>query len=182
NGYDVNYISGIDAATNPSSLLNHQVYMDVGHDEYWTNSQVANVQAAANAGVNLAFMSGNEMFWQTQFAPSIDGSNTANRTLVTYKDSHFEKLVNPSGQGTGSFLAPTNWGGAGMPSNAVTGTVFQIDGVTGTPGNGGLGAITIPYGQTQLRIWRNTSVAQTAPGQTATLASDLLGYEWDSSP
>ena len=69
-----------------------------------------------------------------------------------------------------------------MPSNALTGTNFQIDGVNGTAGNGELGAITIPYGETQLRIWRNTSVANTAPGQTATLASDLLGYEWDSSP
>ena len=73
-------------------------------------------------------------------------------------------------------------GGAGMPTNALTGTNFQIDGVNGTAGNGGLGSITIPYGNTQLRIWRNTSVANTAPGQTATLASDLLGYEWDSSP
>jgi hypothetical protein len=61
NGYDVSYISGMDAATNGSLLLNHKIYMDVGHDEYWTDSQVANVQAAANAGVNLAFMSGNEI-------------------------------------------------------------------------------------------------------------------------
>ena len=182
NGYNVSYISGMDAAQNGSLLLNHKIYMDVGHDEYWTDSQVANVQAAANAGVNLAFMSGNEVFWQTQFTPSIDGSNTANRTLVSYKDSHFQQLINPSGQGTGTFEAPTNWGGAGMPSNALTGTVFQIDGVTGTPGNGELGSITIPYGETQLRIWRSTNVANTAPGQTATLASDLLGYEWDSSP
>lgn len=175
NGYNVSYISGMDTATNGSPLLNHKIYMDVGHDEYWTDSQVANVQAAANAGVNLAFMSGNEMFWQTQFAPSIDGSNTANRTLVTYKDSHFEQLVNPSGQGTGAFLAPTNWGGAGMPSNVLTGTYFQVDQTS-------LNAITIPYGETQLRVWRNTAVANTAPGQTATLSSDLLGYEWDSSP
>lgn len=182
NGYDVSYISGIDAATNGSLLLNHKIYMDVGHDEYWTNSQVANVQAAVNAGVNLAFMSGNEIFWQTQLTPSIDGSNTANRTLVTYKDSHFQQLINPSGQGTGTFEAPISWGGAGMPSNALTGTAFQIDGVNGTPGNGGLGSITIPYGQTLLRFWRNTGVANTAPGQDATLASDLLGYEWDSSP
>ena len=63
-----------------------------------------------------------------------------------------------------------------MPTNALTGTNFQVDQVAS------LGAITIPYGETQLRIWRNTSVANTAPGQTATLASDLLGYEWDSSP
>ena len=35
---------------------------------------------------------------------------------------------------------------------------------------------------TLLRFWRNTSVATTAPGQTASLEPSLLGYEWDSSP
>ena len=47
NGYNVNYISGIDAATNGSLLLNAKTYIDVGHDEYWTQSQYNNVQAAA---------------------------------------------------------------------------------------------------------------------------------------
>ena len=74
NGYDVSYISGIDTATNGSLLLNHKVFMDAGHDEYWTDSQVANVQAAADEGVNLAFLSGNEIFWQTRLSPSIDSS------------------------------------------------------------------------------------------------------------
>jgi hypothetical protein len=176
NGYDVSYISGMDAATNGSLLLNHKIFMDAGHDEYWTDSQVANVEAAKSAGVSLVFLSGNEVFWQTQFAPSIDGSGTANRTLVSYKDSHFESLINPTGQGTGTFEAPLSWGGANMPSNALTGEVFSVD---QTPT---LGRITIPYDMTQLRIWRNTSVAATAPGQTASLEPGLLGYEWDSSP
>jgi Domain of unknown function (DUF4082)/Bacterial Ig domain/Cadherin-like domain len=176
NGYDVSYISGLDTSTNGALLLNHKVFMDAGHDEYWTDSQVANVQAAENAGVNLVFLSGNEMFWQTQFQTSIDGSNTANRTLVTYKDSHFEQLMNPDGQGTGAFEAPISWGGANMPSNAITGTLFSVD---QTPT---LGTITIPYNQTQLRFWRNTSIANTPTGQTASLENGLLGYEWDSSP
>ncbi|MFK4513135.1 hypothetical protein ABIF20_000500 [Bradyrhizobium japonicum] len=176
NGYDVSYISGMDTATNGALLLNHKVFMDAGHDEYWTDSQVANVQAAKAAGVNLMFLSGNEIFWQTQFAPSIDGSNTANRTLISYKDSHYQRLINPSGQGTGTFEAPTSFGGAAMPSNALTGTVFSVD------ESGSLGTITIPYDMSQLRFWRSTSVAGTQPGQTASLESGLLGYEWDSSP
>src|SRR5262249_27426309 len=151
-------------------------FVDAGHDEYWTDSQVANVQAAAKAGVNLTFLSGNEIFWQTQFTPSIDGSNTANPTLVTYKDSHFEQLIKPSGQGTAPCESPTSWGGATMPSNALTGTVFSVD------ENGSLGTITIPYDMTQLRFWRNTSVGATTPGHTASLENGLLGYEWDSSP
>ncbi len=30
-----------------------------------------------------------------------------------------------------------------------------------------------------MRFWRNTSVATLAAGQTATLPTDVLGYEWD---
>ena len=176
NGYDVSYISGLDTSSNGALLLNHKVFMDDGHDEYWTDSQVANVQAAQKAGVNMAFLSGNEIFWQTQFTPSIDGTNTAGRTLTSYKDSHFGTLINPSGQGTGTFEAPVSWGGLGLPSNAVTGQLFSVDQTTADT------AITIPYGQSQLRLWRNTSVAQTAPGGTASLENGLLGYEWDSSP
>src|SRR5207253_2604961 len=35
------------------------------------------------------------------------------------------------------------------------------------------------YSDSQLRFWRNTSVAQLQPGQTATLGDAVLGYEWD---
>ena len=30
-----------------------------------------------------------------------------------------------------------------------------------------------------MRFWRNTSVANLAPAQTATLPNGTLGYEWD---
>ena len=150
--------------------------MDAGHDEYWTDGQVANVEAAKNAGVSLTFLSGNEIFWQTRFAPSISPDGTADRTLVSYKDSHFQTIIDPTGVGTGTFQAPVSWGGANTPSNALAGTLFQVD-ATGT-----LGTITIPYELTQLRFWRNTSIALTAPGGTASLEPGLLGYEWDSSP
>jgi hypothetical protein len=175
NGYDVSYISGIDTATNGSLLLNHKVFMDAGHDEYWTDSQVANVQAAVNAGVNLAFLSGNEMFWQTRLSPSIDSTADANRTLVSYKDTHYNMEIDPSGHDTGTFEDP-RFGRPPMPSNELTGTFFQVD--DGAANH----VIQVPYGDTQLRFWRNTSVANTAPGNTASLTDGLLGYEWDSSP
>ena len=43
--------------------------------------------AARDAGVNLAFFSGNDVYWKTRWEPSQDGTNTANRTLVCYKDT-----------------------------------------------------------------------------------------------
>ena len=42
--------------------------------------------------------------------------------------------------------------------------------------------ITVPYDDANLRFWRNTSVANLQPGQTATLTKNYLGYEWDEAP
>ena len=70
--------------------------MSVGHDEYWSGTQRANVEAARDAGVNLAFFSGNEVYWKTRWEPSIDGSNTPYRTLVCYKETWANAKIDPS--------------------------------------------------------------------------------------
>jgi len=173
NGYDVSYISGVDTATNGALLLNHKIFMDAGHDEYWTTAQRANVQAAADAGVNLTFLSGNEIFWKTRFEPSIDGSASANRTLVSYKDTHANALIDPTGTATDNFSDPRF--GPALPANELTGTVMQVNAVRND-------TITIPSSMTQLRFWRNSAIANTPAGQTASLTPGLLGIEWDSSP
>ena len=97
NGYDVSYTTGADVSTSAARTLlpNHKVFLSVGHDEYWSGTQRANVEAARDSGVNLAFFSGNEVFWKTRFEPSIDGSSTANRTLVSYKDTHYDAQADP---------------------------------------------------------------------------------------
>jgi hypothetical protein len=181
NGYDVSYIAGEQVATAPddSLLLNHQVYMDVGHDEYWSDQQYENVLSAQNAGVNMMFWSGNEIYWQTRFAPSIDATADPNRTMITYKDTHANALIDPTGTATSAFMDArfaSTGGLAGTPSNSLTGQVFSVD----SPQSA---TITLNYGETQLSIWRNTAIqADTKPGQTASLSPGLLGYEWDSSP
>src|SRR5439155_835008 len=87
NGYDTSYFTDVDSDRLGSLIQNHKVFMSVGHDEYWSANQRANVETARAAGVNLAFFSGNEVYWKTYLANSIDASNTPNRTLVTYKDT-----------------------------------------------------------------------------------------------
>jgi Domain of unknown function (DUF4082)/Fibronectin type III domain/Bacterial Ig domain len=177
NGYDVSYMSGLDVATRGSLLLNHKAFLSVGHDEYWSGDQRANVEAARAAGVSLAFFSGNEVFWKTRWEASIDGSGTAGRTLVTYKETHYDAAVDPQD--------PSTWTGAwadprfsppadgGRPQNGLTGQLFDV--------NAGTTDIKVPAQYSKLRFWRNTAVASLAPGQTATLGAGLgtLGYEWD---
>ena len=47
--------------------------------------------------MNLAFFSGNEVYWKTRWEPSEDGTNTANRTLVCYKDTWANAKIDPLG-------------------------------------------------------------------------------------
>ncbi|WP_245279205.1 DUF4082 domain-containing protein [Mesorhizobium loti] len=174
NGYNVSYISSVDAATNPASVLSGKAYLDVGHDEYWSASQYNNVQAAANAGVNLAFLSGNETYWDISYAPSIDASATANRTMVEYKDPWDAQQLNPNGTaggGSSTFRDPVY--GPGTPENGLTGSIFQVD------DDGTLGNITLTSQYSKLAIWQNTAVANLTGNQTVTL-TNLLGYEWDA--
>lgn len=180
NGYDVSYMAGVDVDRYGSLLLNHNLYLDVGHDEYWSGQQRTNVQAARDAGVNLAFWSGNEMYWRTRWGNSFSSDNTPYRTLISYKETWANSSIDPSNEWTGTFrdprFSPPAVGG-GSPENALTGTIFQVDDV----GNA-LQAITVPYDDANLRFWRNTTVANLQPGQTATLTKNYLGYEWDEAP
>ena len=86
NGYDVTYSTDLDSDRRGDLILNHNIFMSSGHDEYWSAGQRANVEAARDAGVNLAFFSGNESYWKTRWENSTDGSDTLYRTLVTYKE------------------------------------------------------------------------------------------------
>ncbi len=180
NGYDLTYFTGVDTDRNGALITQHKVFMSVGHDEYWSGGQRANVEAARDAAVNLVFFSGNEVFWKTRWEASTDGTNTPYRTLVCYK----ETSTNGSYGGVIDPADPPIWTGfwrdtrfsppadGGRPENALTGTMSQVS----APQNN---AITVPQDDGRMRFWRNTSIATLGPGQVATLPQSTLGYESD---
>ncbi len=177
NGIDVSYTADGEVDHNGALLKNHKVFMSSGHDEYWSGAQRANVEAAREAGVSLAFFSANEVFWKTRWGASIDGSETPYRTLTTYKETHFEGPVDPKDPATwtGAWRDPRGGPQAdgGKPENALSGQQFEV--------NSGTSEITVPAQYSKLRVWRNTAVSGLLPGQTLTLApnANTLGYEWD---
>jgi hypothetical protein len=181
NGYDVSYFTSVDAARNGSLIKNHKIFMDSGHDEYWSGPRRANVQAARDAGVNLGFFSGNEMFWKTRWENSSDGTNTPYRTLVCYKETLAFAKLDPSDPPTWtgtwrdtSFSPPAD---GGKPENALTGTLFMVNG-PGSDNDGSL-QLQVPSDDGKMRFWRNTAVARLATGSTYTMPQGTLGYEWD---
>ena len=173
-GYDVSYLSGVDTHRRGTLLQNHKLFISSGHDEYWSATQRTSMEAARDTGVNLAFFSGNEGFWKTRWEPSIDGTSTSDRTLVSYKDTHF---TDPA------FMDPVAWTGTwrdpryggpdqgAAPENALTGQSFVV--------NSGTSSITVPAQYGRMRMWRNTAAALLGAGQSLQLAPSTLGYEWD---
>ena len=180
NGFDISYTTDVDVSRSGNLLLNHKVFLSVGHDEYWSKPARDNVEAARAAGKSLAFFSGNEVYWKTRWENSTDGTNTPYRTMVCYKEG---TLATPQENACGGKCDPTpEWtglwrdgcsyplGNACKPENALSGNI-SWDGNTGT--------IQVPDTYKNLRFWRNTGIASLGSGQTATLTNGTLGYEWD---
>ena len=130
NGYDVSYVSQIDVAQPgaPSMIEQHKVLMNTGHSEYWDAQDMSNITAARNAGVNLAFFTGNTAWWKTRWANSQFG-NEPYRTLITYKESLDSTESDPAD--------PPTWTGAwrdqrfsppgdASPENALTGQLCGL--------------------------------------------------------
>ena len=89
-GYDVSYISNIDTHTDGSGLQRAKGFISVGHDEYWTREMYNKVSTARDAGVNLAFLSGNSVWGVVPLLPS--GQGQAHRTLRRESKFLGEKL------------------------------------------------------------------------------------------
>jgi hypothetical protein len=174
NGYNVSYSTGVDSDRRGAEILEHRVFMSVGHDEYWSGGQRTNVEAARAAGVDLAFFSGNEVFWKTRWENSIDGSGTPYRTLVCYKETHADAKIDPTPAWTGTWRDPrfSPPADGGRPENGLTGTIFMVNGPR-------TDSITVPAADGKMRFWRNTTIATLGAGQSATLPAGVLGYEWD---
>jgi hypothetical protein len=174
-GYDVSYTTDVDSARRGNLITNHKVFMTVGHDEYWSNEQRANVQAALNAGVSGAFLTGNDVFWKTRFTNSIDGSNTAWRSVTVYKETLASKHIDPTLTWTGTWRDPrfSPPSDGGRPENSMLGQMFQMNGYRSD-------SLQVPAAYGKMRLWRGTSLATMAAGATYSFQPGTLGYEWDT--
>jgi hypothetical protein len=187
NGYDVSYVSGIDTDRRGAAALNpqaHKAFLSVGRDEYWSAAQRANVEAARNAGLSLAFFSGKEIFWKARWEASIDGTNTPFRTLVSYKETYANAKIDPAGPSiwTGTWRDPrfSPPADGGRPENALSGTISTVECCLTNP------TISVPAAAATLPFWRNTPIAATgggllSPRQAGPSVANggLLGSAWD---
>jgi hypothetical protein len=119
-GIPLAYVTSMDIAADPHLLRGASAVLSLGHDEYWSPSERANVTAARNAGVNLAFLGANAMFRRTRLDASTLG---ASRQVVCYKTDY---TADPM-YGKDDALVTGNWRDAPSPDpeSSLIGTLYE---------------------------------------------------------
>jgi hypothetical protein len=72
-GLDVTYCSNTDVHADAKCLTRGKAFLSVGHDEYWSLEQFNHVKAGIEAGVNVAFLSGNTCCFVAPLSASSKG-------------------------------------------------------------------------------------------------------------
>lgn len=180
NGYDVSYFAGVDTARRGEEIAEHEIFLSVGHDEYYSREMRESVENARDAGTNLVFLSGNLMYWKTRWEDNF-------RTQVAYKTSSHVKPDDPSGfTSTWRDVRFEKTGDRAEPENAVTGLIFGTNGFfsfvpNGSPDgiHGARRGVQVSQADGLRRLWRSTPLETQNTCDVTRLAPDTVGFEFD---
>ncbi len=84
-GIPVEFCTNLELHRDPNLTAPYQLFLSVGHDEYYSKPMYDQLEGFRNAGGNLAFLSGNDIFWQVRFE---------GETMVCYKDYTLDPYYN----------------------------------------------------------------------------------------
>jgi len=134
-GLPLAYVTSMEIATDPHLLDGASALFSLGHDEYWTPPERANVTAARNAGVNVAFLGANCCFRRTRLAGTALGGQ---RLVICYKTSYTQDPMYGKDNAlvTNDYREPPD----PDPESSLTGTLYEsnptnADYVVASPGS-----------------------------------------------
>ncbi|MFJ7244794.1 N,N-dimethylformamidase beta subunit family domain-containing protein [Kitasatospora sp. NPDC098652] len=156
-GLPLAYTTGIDVAREPGLLHGASALLSLGHDEYWSPEQRANVTAARDAGTNLVILGANCCFRRVRFEPSELGPD---RTVVCYKDAWAQ---DPGHQAGAPATTDFRTGPGADPESSMLGVIYD-----GYP-------VDAPYVVTSPEHWAFEGTGVTAGASFP----HLVGVEYD---
>jgi hypothetical protein len=119
-GMPLAYVTSMEIATEPHLLDGASALFSLGHDEYWSPPERANVTAARDAGVNVAFLGANCMFRRTRLASTGLGGQ---RLVICYKTSYMQDPM----YGKDNALVTSDWREPPNPDpeSSLIGTLYE---------------------------------------------------------
>lgn len=173
-GYDVTYSTtqdthraGKPGATN--TLLDHKIFISVGHDEYWSQEMRDAITAARDAGVHLGFFTANTAYWRIRFEPD-PLTKEPDSVMVVYKTTE-SGPVDSSGFHTGTWRDPA---GANDPENGILGVMYIGDNdLMYFP-------LRVSAQEAQDSLYRHTGLQAMPEGTYVEFGDQVVGWEWDA--
>jgi sugar lactone lactonase YvrE len=118
-GYDVAYVTNLDVDGTPGLLDKRELFLVVGHDEYWSMGQRDAVDKARDEGRSLAFFAANSAYWRIRYEPSSRGADR--RVITCYKDRDLDPR---RGEPDVTYMWRSN--PFPRPENALTGGMYEL--------------------------------------------------------
>ena len=167
-GVELDYAINADLEFHPEVLDGRQLYLSIGHDEYWSWGMRDTVEQFIDAGGNAAFLSGNVCFWQVRLEDE-------GRTMVGYKQRFAQDPV----YGTNRQNRLTSiWSDQliGRPENSLTGLSFNRGGYHRIGQSVGNGAGGYTVHRSDHWLFEGSGVYR---GDLLGAAHTVVGYECD---
>ena len=168
NGYDVSYTTGVDSDRSGAELLEHDALLSVGHDEYWSGAQRANVEAARDARRQPRLL-------QRQRGVLEDALGERMRRPATWSST---RRPTP----TPESIRPATWTGTWRDPRSINAEGARPEnGLTGHDLHRQLRHrdLQVPADDGKLRLLARTPVASSARAARDARPRRTLGYEWD---
>ena len=115
NGYDVTYADNLDLHSGTVNPRSYTVFVSPSHDEYWSKAMYDRIEASHQGGTRLAFLTANNIYWQTRMEPAA-WTGQANRSMVVYRVPDRDPVKGP--------LATVLWRNLGRAEQRLLGSQF----------------------------------------------------------
>jgi len=167
-GYDMTYVTNTDMETNQSLLSGHKVFVNTGHDEYYSDGMRTTITNGIAAGVNLALFSANNFYFRITWAA--DAAGNANRRI------HADKNALP---GSTTYEWRLLQGSLQHPENEIGGVMLQ--GVANDRPYLVSNANSWIYANTGLKTYTgNGTTGVVTSGANQNALPGIIGYEFDA--
>ncbi|MDA8278358.1 MAG: hypothetical protein M0Z45_09235 [Actinomycetota bacterium] len=120
-GLNVTYVNSIYLDLHPSLTLNHNAFVSLGHDEYYSPTMRNALQNSISQGHSILFLGANAIFRRIRLEPSPLGPD---RIEVNYRIASLDPLY-----GKNNALVTTNWPSPPDPQDesSLTGLQYQCN-------------------------------------------------------
>lgn len=167
NGLAADFCTDLDIAANPALLDGCQLYIQAGHDEYWTIARRRTMDAFVARGGNCVYLGGNTAWFAIRMESS---GGVANRSIVCYKDAASDPVTDPTQKTINFYALATPY-----PENITTGLGFRF-------GCSWASAVP-PRPNTPTKVMRpeHWAFAGTGLARDAQFGGEFVGYEADAA-